>query len=272
MSKKRQETALAVVEAVSEEHALTSKEQAEGHKRYQERLVYFDKQGVNCNRQVLMTSWETGQMVDELLKNARKYGNRTVEHFATDLKRLELRALGKSEDEINAAKSSADVLRIHHRYYQRYPDRASVEEHVNLRLSWGAVHLLIGVGDARKRELILKKYLDYRDHPDAEVAITRKKLAAMVKSATKITREDAKIAGVEVSHRGGATLTSTVRTTSAMSDDFAQKLEEFRLAIKEFSAQTEDKRDPKLVLRVKEAHKMLVALRQKLDDALKLFG
>lgn len=258
--------------SAGEVRVLSVKEQAEGDKRYWERIEYFDKQEVASNRHALMNSWELGQMVEDLVKNNKKYGGKTVETFALDLKKLELKAQGRSEEAIKAAKVNADVLRIHHRYFQRYPEREAVEEHVKQRIPWGVMHLLISVGDSRKREGILQKYLTYRDHEDKEKAITRDKLEKMVHSVNKTAREEAKETGAKVETRGGANLTSAVRTTTLMGDDFSQKLEEFKAAIKEFSLQTEDKRDPKLVLRVKEAHKLLIALRTKLEEALKLFG
>lgn len=251
---------------------LTAKEQAEGDKRYWEKLEYFDKQEVAANRHVLMNSWELGQMVEELISNRKKYGGKTVENLAIDLKRLELKAQGRTEADIKAAEASADVLRIHHRYFLRYPERDAVDEHVKQRIPWWAIHLLISVGDSRKRDQLMQKYLTFRGHADPEKRITREVLEKMVKSVNQSAREEAKGTGATVERRGGSNLTSTMRTTTALGDDFAQKLEEFRTAIKEFRGQSEDQYDPKLVLRVKEAHKMLILLRDKLDAALKMFG
>jgi hypothetical protein len=265
MAAKKEETALAVPEV----RVLSAKEKTDGEKRYTEKVSYFDTQEVSAFRHVLVTTWEKGQFVDELLNDGKKYGNATVERFATDLRRRELLAQGKTEKEVKELKVSGDSLHACHRYFLRNTPE-EVEKQVKLRLPWRAAHILLSVDDKRKRDEFLKTYLDNRDHPDAAKKMTSDDLAEVVKKYNAGERASAARTGKQIDKRGGPSWQRSVRSTAAMSEDFLQKLEEFRLVIQEYSKVDDSDTDPSLEDKIQEACKTLKGVQEKLAAAIKL--
>jgi len=178
---------------------LTADERKAGEQRWTERLDAIKKEETATLKCVLVSLWNKGGFVHELLDEPKKYGNHSVENLATEL---------------NIGISSLY-------FYRRFHDAVPLETAIrysDLHLSWHAVMYLTGVKDEKTRETLIEKYR--KEKWSAE------KLETEVKKINEDVREKKEKKGEKADKRGA---NSPLRLTKAVlnsAEDLDTKLDE----------------------------------------------
>lgn len=230
-----QTTALAVATPA----AITPVEAAEGDARWEQRVRELVKKENEAHYLSLRVRWERGEFLNELMKNPRRYGNRTAEAFA------------------EAFKIDKSVAYAELKFYTQY-NEASMQELVDKKTAWRSVFYLLSVDDMPKRQKLLEAVTNGKmKAKELEVAV--KKL-----NQTKRAKKEAK--GQPVDKRSGAVnLGQVFRSTVAIGNDYDAKLIEFMAAMKDFAKLEESKKKSELEGHVREAMKGFKAIYKHLE-------
>lgn len=239
----KEETGLATTTAPAV-GALSPQEQAEADERWNARVAMIKEKGVEAQFKTLAFHWERGEFYNELVKDGRKYGNRTVEAFA------------------EAFKTSVATVYAEHKFYTLYTT-AKMRELVEKDTAWGTLYYSLSVEDEKKRTDLIEQVNTGK--------ITRKELEVKVKKLNQSTTAKKKAKGEKVDNRkGGLNLGQIFRSTVGMSNDYEAKLEEFISAGKEYSKLDEGKKKSELTGHVREAHKAFKKIHARLTKLLGL--
>ena len=204
---------------------------------YFDRVVRFRHEERGLYQAALLTYWDKGKFLDDLLKEPGKYGNKTAARFAEDL--------GVSE-------SSA---RQYHRFACLY-ERDRAKELAGRRMTWFATTKLLSVESESERtkleDSLLAKKIDVDDLSEAVKKINR---AAKAKNAK---------AGKKVDRRGGQSLKGAFDSVCQMSDKLQDKLSEFTEGFKAFNQLSKDKQKPETKKSMKAEANSLLRLHRRL--------
>jgi hypothetical protein len=169
---------------------------------YFEKIVLFKTIEENNYEALLTMYWERGEFVDQLLKETKKYGGRTVENLANDLV------------------SSAESVYKWRQFYLTY-SKDRLGHLVAIRAPWRTVLVLLGApSDTERRRLETAIAKGEMEHED---------VVKEVKALNKAEREAAKgDKEKQTDGRGGSTVTSickgVLRLTGGLDDAVSEFL------------------------------------------------
>lgn len=217
-------------------HARRMKESKAEH-AYYEKVVRFRREEKSLYKAALLTYWDKGSFLDDMLKDPKKYGNRTAEKFAADM---------------NVSESS---VRQYHRFACLY-ERDRAVELAGRKMTWFATTKLLSVASEAERAKLEDGVLNGKIGVDA--------LSEAVKKINRAAKEKQSKAGKKVDRRGGQSLKSLFDSVSQMSDKLQEKLSEFSEGFKAFNQLSKDKQKPEARTSMKAAASSLLRLHRRL--------
>lgn len=190
----------------------------EGVRGYFEKVVLFKTIEESNYEAILTMYWERGEFVEQLLKETKKYGGRTVENLAHDL-----------------ASSAESVYKWRQFYLTYSKDRLS--HLVAIRAPWRTVLVLLGApSDTERRRLETAIAQGKMEHED---------VVKEVKALNKAERESDKGGSdSKADRRGGSTITSICKGVLKLTGSMDGSLSEFLSACgssEDLDAEAKDK-------------------------------
>lgn len=222
---------------------LTVAEQKAADTRYAEKVVFFRERDQKLLGTVLVSHWEKGKFVSDMLQRTRHWGNATAEQFAKDMS------------------VSPEMVWAYQRLFERYTEE-QIEQLVTQRIAWSNVYYLLSVKDQDKREALQNEL--------ASGKITPAVLQDKIKKINVQARTTASSRGRKADNRGGVTPATVIRSTTSLCVDMVRKLEDFKDAYKEYEKLEDGARKSDIATRLKDARKALKAVRDRVDAVLKL--
>lgn len=233
-------TALAVVTPIN---AITPTEQKEGDSRWEIRVRELRQMESEAHYKSLRWRWERGQFLNELMKDPRRYGNRTAESFAETF-------------DIDKSLAYREL-----QFYTQY-NEDGMQQLVARKISWRDVFYLIGVEDMNKREKLIEARVTGK--------LKSKELEVAVKKINQAKRQKKEAKGEKVDKRSGAVnLGQIFRSTVAIGNDYDAKLAEFTAALKDYAKLEDGKKKTELEGHIREAMRGFKAIAKRLE---KLIG
>lgn len=249
MSEKEEKKELAKVEPSIK--VLSPVEQAEGDKRYKDRIEELRSEEKNITKSVLYHHWRKGQFANEIKMNPEKYGNHTI----ADLR-----------DDFHVGEQT---LHSWHLFYIKYDSEKKVEELAARGANWRDVHGLLSLEDEKTREELLQKRV--KNELDSEDLLEQvKKINAKNREANKAKRKAAKkkTPTEKAQAKAAERVLSTVRQTNGILLTMASTMDDFKEAYDEFYTLEESKLKSDIQAALQDSFKNVAILHKKLTFVL----
>lgn len=236
------EGAVTALAAPAGHQPLAPEEQLQADERWNARVVQIKERDAEARFKTLAFHWERGEFLNDLMKDGRKYGHRTVDNFVKDF---------------NVDKATVYMeLKFYTEYTTEHMRKLVADNTV-----WGTIYYTLSVEDREQRAKLIEMVNTKK--------ITRKELEQKVKKLNQVKRSKKVVKGKPAdSHSGVTNLGQVFRSTVGMGNDFMAKIEEWVPAAKEFAKLEDGKRKSELTGHVREAHKAFKKIHDKLAKIL----
>lgn len=213
----------------------------DSQRMYFQQIVHLKKAEDNMFRSILYVHWEKGRFVDEVSKDCRKWGQKTIHNIAKHLG------------------VSVTQAYVWHQMYKRTPQKI-LDAQVKAKLTWSDSTQLMKIKDEA----------DYKRLEKArrEKKLSYKELVKEVKKVTRAYRDKAKASGKKVDGRGSGkrkvNLDRLFKSVETMAVKFDERLADFSEGYKAFSKLSREEQDGTMKP-FKSAVDALVKVKGKLD-------
>jgi ssDNA-specific exonuclease RecJ len=245
MAEKEEKKELAKVEPSIK--VLSPAEQAEGDKRFNERVDALIAEEKNLTKSVLYHHWRKGQFANEIKTTPEKYGNHTI----ADLR--------------DAFKTGESTLHSWHLFYIKYDSEKKVEELADRGANWRDVRGVLTLEDEKTRdELLQKRITNVLDSEDLLEQV--KKINAKNREANKAKKKTAKkkTASEKAQAKAAERVLNTVRQANGILLTMASTMDDFKEAYDEFYLLEEGKTKSDIQAALQDSFKNVSILHKKL--------